>query len=123
MIDSNLKNIILGNYERSWRSQYQPISTTERVWRKLTPSLVVDLLDAARNVRRYDVNRDYGGGDLLRRMKEGPWCITATAHEGGKGDQDRAADPNLHITVRVAGKSYHLRCKEHPQLHIIQITG
>jgi hypothetical protein len=122
MIDSNLKNLILANNERRWRGQYQSDTLTERVWQKVSPAMVVDLLDDARHIQRYDVTRDLSGGELLRKMKDTRWCITAAPHEGGTGGEGRSADPNLHITLRIAGSNYHLRCKEHPQLHIIQIT-
>jgi hypothetical protein len=100
----------------SRKFQYQDKATDVRNFVKLTPADIVDLLDtpaaAARSTAR----------NLLQLMQGRPWLPSATAHEGGIGDQ-RGVDNNLHITLKVGNTSYHLRCKEHPTLHIIQITG
>jgi hypothetical protein len=98
------------------RGQYQSDTTTEQVWQKLTPEMVLMLLEEAAYAARYQAKA------LLDLMENHVWLITAAPHEGGTGDQ-RGVDTNLHITVRVAGLSYHLRCKELPSLHIVQITA
>jgi hypothetical protein len=98
------------------RGQYQSDTITERVWQKLSPVMILMLLENAAQAARYQAKA------LLGLMENHTWRITAAPHEGGTGDQ-RGVDTNLHITVRVAGQSYHLRCKELPALHIVQITA
>lgn len=100
----------------SRRHQYQDKATDVRNYVKLTPADIIDLLDTASAAARAPARR------LLQLMQGWPWLPSATAHEGGIGDQ-RGVDNNLHITLKVGNKSYHLRCKEQPGLHIIQITG
>ncbi|MGB7193534.1 MAG: hypothetical protein WBD81_08755 [Collimonas pratensis] len=100
----------------SRKHQYQDKATDVRNYVKLTPADIVDLLDTASAAARAPARR------LLQLMQGRPWLPSATAHEGGTGDQ-RGVDNNLHITLKVGNTSYHLRCKEQPGLHVIQITG
>jgi|SRR5215217_72666 len=123
MLHSHIKSQIAEKCSDKWRGQYQSDTMTERVWQKLDPEVTVQLIDDARNIPRYDLGRDVSASELLREMQAcGEWRISAAPHEGGHGDSGRHADKNLHITIRVDGTSYHLRCKEEPTLHIIQIT-
>ncbi|SFC32941.1 hypothetical protein [Collimonas sp. OK412] len=100
----------------SRKFQYQDKATDVRNYVKLTPADIIDLLDTASASARSQARL------LLQLMQGRPWLPSATAHEGGIGDQ-RGVDNNLHITLKVGDKSYHLRCKEQPALHVIQITG
>ncbi|MEO6919027.1 MAG: hypothetical protein ABI171_08460 [Collimonas sp.] len=100
----------------SRKHQYQDKATDVRNYVKLTPADIVDLLDTPSAAARAPARR------LLQLMQGQPWLPSATAHEGGTGDQ-RGVDNNLHITLKVGNTSYHLRCKELPGLHVTQITG
>lgn len=125
MFNSAIRGTIIGNCNGKWRLQWQPTTTTERVWRKLSPEAVVDLLINASSRPQYSpdgVSTSYLAGQLLRSMLDESWAILATAHQGGKHGST-SADENLHITVRIASnKAHHLTCKEEPTLHIIGIS-
>lgn len=131
---------IIRNCSNKWSRQYQPGTTTVRTWQKLGPEHVIHLLENTAHGARADANA------LLRQLARSPWRIGAVqpsraalgrssarepmAHErasspmhaGGKGDE-RGVDPNPHVTVSVAGRSYHLGCKEQPGLHVISVTA
>jgi hypothetical protein len=116
-MDAKRTQRLLDNCHSKWWKQYQSGSTTSKVWAKLTPSVVIDLLDDCAFAARFQARQ------ILARMvdTQNPWQIRATAHAGGTGDE-RGVDGSLHITLKAGGISYHLRCKEAPRLHIIQIT-
>ncbi len=116
-MDAKRTQSILNNCHSLWRGQYQEDTKTSRGWVKLTPQTIIDLLDDCAFSARYEARQ------VLDRMEtsKGKWYIRATAHQGGMGDA-RGADANLHITLEAGGIAYHLRCKELPQLHVIQIT-
>jgi hypothetical protein len=117
-MDAKREQRILDNCHPSWWKQYQGSSTTARLWAKLTPEIMIDLLSNCAYAANFQARQ------ILQRMETAntPWLIRATAHQGGTGDNERGADENLHITLKAGGISYHLRCKESPRLHIIQIT-
>jgi hypothetical protein len=114
-MDAKRTQRILGQCHPLWWGQYQEDDPNRRVWAKLNPELMIDLLDNCAYSARFEAR------EVLDLMESHVWRIGATAHEGGTGDA-RGTDDNLHITLRVGHISYHLRCKEAPALHIIQIT-
>lgn len=107
---------ILSKAHPLWHGQFQEKTTTQRVWQKFTPAMVVDLLENVVATERAEARR------LLQLMQSNVWRLTAAPHEGGTGDE-RGVDKNLHVTLSVSGHSYHLGCKEKPALHIIRITS
>lgn len=124
MTHAHIRQRIVSQYRGKRYSQYQPNSTTARVWQKLTPERVVELLDevSARPPHQPDgPSTSYLAGQLLRDMQRSGWTIAAAPHQGGKHGST-SKDENLHITVRVGNTGYHLRCKEAPTLHIIELT-
>jgi hypothetical protein len=116
-MDAQRTQRILANCHTLWWGQYQQDTELKRVWAKLKPQTIIDLLDNCAYSAKHTARQ------VLERMETSSdkWLIRATAHQGGTGDA-RGADGNLHITLRAGGISYHLRCKETPVLHIIQIT-
>jgi hypothetical protein len=116
-MDAKRNQNILDNCHPLWWKQYQEDAQLLRVWAKLKPQTIIDLLeDCAFGAR-------HAARQVLERMEtsKDAWSIRATAHKGGTGDV-RGVDGNLHITLNAGGITYHLRCKEQPQLHVIQIT-
>ncbi|MFC5473584.1 hypothetical protein [Paraherbaspirillum soli] len=105
-------------YDTEYRRQYQYQSdaTDVRNYVKLKPAEIIDLLDNAAFTARAQAR------NLLQLMRVQLWLPSAAPHAGGTGDA-RGVDNNLHITLKVGNRSYHLRCKELPSLHVIQITG
>jgi hypothetical protein len=123
MIHPYIRHLITMRYEGKWRNQ-QPKGMPELAWQKLTPERMVDLLASASSLPRYEPDgpsTSYLAGELLRNMQRKWWRIRAGLHTGGKGDE-RGVDYNLHITLTVGSTTYHVTCKEDPQLHIIRIT-
>lgn len=108
---------VLANAHSKWQGQYQPGSVDLRVWQKLGPELVVDLLAGAAFGARHHARK------LIADMQQHPWRILATVHEGGIGDAQRGVDSAPHVTLQVNGRKFHLRCKESPTLHVVDITG
>jgi len=49
--------------------------------------------------------------------------IGATVHAGGIGNATRAADSVPHVTLSIAGRGYHLRCRERQGLRVFEITA
>jgi hypothetical protein len=111
-----LREQLVRQCSEKWQGQYQPGSTKLRVWRKLSPEHIIDLLASA----AFDARQD--ARDLLRQMQQRPWRILATVHVGGFGGQGRGSDHVPHVTLQVNGINYHLRCRETPSLHVFQIT-
>lgn len=111
----------------SWILQYQdrPDDLLTRVWQKLTPEVVVEMLIDAPSKPRYvpeGKSTAYIARKLLREMRHSSWVIECAPHAGGQNNST-SKDPNLHITVRVSGhRARHLTCKEEPRLHIIGIS-
>jgi hypothetical protein len=116
-MDAKRNQNILDNCHSLWWGQYQEDTQLRRVWAKLTPQTIIDLLDDCAANARHEARQ------VLERMEtsKDKWHVRATAHKGGTGNA-RGVDDNLHITLRAGGIMYHLRCKEKPALHIIQIT-
>ena len=108
---------LVANFHRNWQSQYQPGSIDRRVWQKLGPGQIIELLAGAAHPARHAAR------SLVSQMQAHPWRILATIHEGGYGDAQRVADPAPHITLQVNGRKVHLRCREAPSLHIVEITA
>ncbi len=117
-MDAKRQERLLKNCHPMWGKQFQSGGTTQQVWAKLTPRTVIDLLDNCAASAKFQARQ------VLERMEDEKqnWQLRATAHVGGKEGSDRANDMNLHITINAGGISYHLRCKEQPVLHVIQIT-
>lgn len=117
-MDANRNLRILENCDRQWWGQYQNDTILRRVWVKLTPQHIIDLLFNCASAARFDARM------MLTQMETSgdKWRIRATAHEGGTGDH-RGVDASLHITLKAGKFTYHLRCKETPTtLHISKIT-
>ena len=108
---------VVANAHRKWQGQYQPGSVDLRVWQKLGPELIVDLLAGAASGARHTARK------LVADMQQHPWRILSTVHEGGHGDAQRGVDSAPHVTLQVNGRKFHLRCRESPALHIVEITG
>lgn len=102
---------VIANHRGGRRHQYQAD------WAKLTPGQVYDLIAACKHSCRSEA------ADLRRRMRAHGWTIAAAPHEGGTGGEGREPDRNLHITMRVNGRGYHLRLGGGPgTLHVSSIT-
>ena len=116
-MDAKRNQAILNNCNKNWWNQYQQDDAMRRVWAKLKPQIIIDLLEKSSG------NARHAARQVLERMEthKDQWQIRATAHQGGKGDE-RGTDDSLHITLRAGGIMFHLRLKEQPALHIIQIT-
>ncbi len=136
MFNSAIRGNIIANHDDkpknrygrgSWSLQYQdrPDDALTRVWQKLTPEHVVDLLINASFRPRHTGSGEslsYLAGGLLRSMRDSSWIIVGAPHAGGKNNSN-SDDPNLHITVRVGSdNAWHLTCKEEPRLHLIDIS-
>lgn len=108
--------------------QFQP--ATGRAYQKLRPEIICTLLErAGKNHNAALLANLVPARSLLERMSDEPWTCTATAHEGGRGDGGRAADPYLHFNIwfrRHQGRpqSYHVRCHEIAAggLYVFQVT-
>ena len=117
-MDANRVQKILSQSHHLWWHQYPQDAPLRRVWAKLKPASVIELIEgcahAAKPVAR----------ELLRLMETRLWQLRASAHEGNMDDKGNArrVDNKLHITLKVGSISYHLHCKEAPALHIVQIT-
>ncbi|MDC0711171.1 hypothetical protein POL68_22065 [Stigmatella sp. ncwal1] len=111
----------------SWSKQYQdlPDDSLTRVWQKLTPAAVVEMLiNAASRPHPLSTGKStsYLASEMLREMRHSSWVIKGTAHAGGQNNST-SADPELHITVKLGTKrARHLTCREQPRLHIIKIS-
>jgi hypothetical protein len=114
-MDAKRVQRILTQCHPQWWGQFQEDDPARRVWAKLEPEQIIDLLDNCAYSARYTAR------EVLGLMETRVWRIRATAHAGGTGDT-RGVDDNLHVTLQVGHISYHLRCKEAPALHIVQIT-
>ena len=116
-MDAKRNQAILTNCDRNWVNQFQQNEPMRRVWAKLTPQVIIDLLDKPSGEARHAARQ------VLERMAtyKDKWQIRATAHQGGTGDV-RGVDESLHITLKAGGIMFHLRLKEKPALHIIKIT-
>jgi hypothetical protein len=76
---------------------------------------VVDLLVTGSGVERHHSVRRSANA-VLELMAANVWTVTAGPHQAGRG-----GDNTVHITVRVAHKSYHIRLDN--KGHVFQITG
>ena len=120
-MDSKRKQAILNNCDERWFKQFQQDTTVRRVWAKLEPELIINLLEESASAAHFAAR------GVLARMEthKDKWQVRATAHEGGTGDA-RGVDESLHITLKAGGITFHLRLKEKQnqknRLHITQIT-
>lgn len=114
-MNSNQHEKITRNCSDKWNRKFQPGDTRVQAWQKLGPGHIVHLLENAAFDARFDAR------ELLQHLARLPWRIGATVHRGGHGDA-RGVDRTPHVTLSVTGRSYHLRCKELPALHVVQIT-
>lgn len=115
-MDANRKQAMLNNCDSNWRNQYQQDKSVRRVLAKLTPDLIIELLDKSTGAARHAAR------ELLSRMEtyKDKWQIRATAAQGGTPETG-SVDETLQITVRAGGIMFHLYLKENPRLRIIQI--
>jgi len=111
-----LKQCYSKRFDEKYSRKFLDKATDVRNFVKLTPADIIDLLNTASTSARSQARL------LLQLMQGRPWLPSATVHEGGTGDHP-GVDNNLHITLKVGYRSYHLQCKEQPRLHVIQITG
>lgn len=76
--------------------------------------LLIDLTtgrgDVARTAKR-----------LLREMEDNRWNVAAGIHSGGIGGGGLAPDPRPHITLQVAGTTYHVRFNQ-DATKVVEIT-
>ena len=114
-MDANRVQKILSQSHHLWWHQYQEDAPLRRVWARLKPASVIELLEGCAHATKPVAI------DLLRLMETRIWQLAANAPEGAAG-QARASDNSLHLTLKVGSSSYQLRCKEAPVLHIVQIT-
>jgi hypothetical protein len=112
---ATLRDQVIRNF-RKHLGQYQQKTTDLRVYQKLDPESIFQLLDGASPACRHAAN------DLLRRMSQMFWTITASPKEGG-------FDPSapLHISIDVpvnnSAPAYHLNCRRIPNgLQIYEIS-
>ena len=115
-MNGQMKERIVRNCSRQGQDQPRTGDTGARVWQKLEPEHIIRLLECAAADARSEA------GALLRDLSRLPWRIGATIHGGGRGDAVRGADPRPHVTLTVAGRGYHLVCREQPVLHVVQVT-
>jgi hypothetical protein len=103
------------NYEQS-RAQFQGTDNVP-VEGVPTPHGLTNLL--INNMENRTCGRDVKA--LLSQMSTKKWCITAGVHQGGLGGNGRGADPNIHITLDVGGKGWHVQLMSNDQL--LGVTG
>lgn len=101
------------------KAQYQDPSPDKRVWAKITPKQVAELLD---QVGSGPDSPYRSARALLDSMSLDKWTILATAHTGGA-----SATAPLHITLQVPQfnrPAYHLDVREiaGKGLHIYRIS-
>ena len=58
---------------------------------------------------------------ILSRMAQSNWRVAAGPHAGGHGGGGRGPDQNMHVTLRVAGRSYHVQLDQSG--HPWRVTG
>lgn len=116
-MNSNAREAILKRAAPGWYGQFQPQLVAERGWAKLSPDVIVGLLEGSAHAAYHQARL------LLGEMQSQSWRILATVHSGGSGDEARGTDAMPHITLQVGNRKYHLRCKTAPQLHIVAITA
>lgn len=81
---------------------------------------LIDLLVASAGTGRHAAIR-VGANQLLARLARGAWRVAAAPHKGGTGGRAGGADENLHVTVHVGGRGYHLQLDARG--HAWRITG
>ena len=69
---------------------------------------VVEMLESGAGRTRHPAIRA-GSRQLLERMACTPWRVSAGPHTGGHGGGGFKPDENMHITVSVGGRGYHIR--------------
>lgn len=110
-MSSHERQLVIRNHRGARASQFQAD------WAKLSPGQVYDLLIVCKHSCRSPA------AELRARMRRQGWTIAAAPHEGGKGGAGRGPDRNLHVTIRVGGRSYHLRLGGGPtRLHVSSIS-
>lgn len=106
-IHGSSREELLANVQRNWQQQLRPGSVDLRVWRRLGPELIVDLLGGATFQARH------GARALVAAMQQHSWRILDAGH---------GADNAPQFTLQVNGRKVELACKESPTLHIVDIT-
>jgi hypothetical protein len=97
----------------------------ERKWPivdfNITNKHVTNLLVDASHSRNKELKRK--AKEVLDGMPKG-WQVVAGGHAGGLGGPGRPADPKPHITLRAAGRSYHLHYVfKEKKIFLTSITG
>ncbi|NKI70228.1 hypothetical protein GN109_12430 [Collimonas pratensis] len=110
-----LKQCYSKRFDEKYSRKFQRKAIDVRNFVKLTPAGIIDLLNAASASARSQARL------LLQLMQDGRGCRPRRCMKAGPGISP--GDNNLHITLKVGDRSYHLQCKEQPRLHVIQITG
>lgn len=111
-----MRNAALANYDQT-QAEFQGNDNVP-VEARVNPHRLVNLLVAHMEDRG---ERGRKVKELLRRMADRRWCITAGVHQGGLGGAGRGADTNRHITVNAGGRGYHVQLMANDQLQ--NITG
>lgn len=109
----SIKNIISQHRknERKW----------PRVDFNITKEQLTNLLVTASHSKNNDLKQR--AKEVLDRMPQG-WQVVAGGHAGGLGGQGRPADPKPHITLRAAGRGYHLHYDvKKGKMFLTSITG
>ena len=72
-----------------------------RTYQKVTPEIVLDLLENMRGPNKYKAR------ELIHVLATRPWDIRSTVHEGGTAP---TAPPHINVEVKNS-RQYHLNCK------------
>jgi len=112
MQDSQIKENMIRNFEKKM-GQFQ-VASAQKEWAKMKPEDIYNLLMSCSGHNKILAK------NVLLKIAQKKWTITATAHTGGKD-----ANAPLHISIRPIGElAYHFNCKETPGkgLHIFEIS-
>lgn len=119
--NNTLRFRVLENCSQKWYGQFHvpQSASSERPWAKVTPKAIYHLLENVSSIERSKVRH------LLYEMADSKskWRTGSTAKPGGIGDK-RGPDSDLHITISIYKKTYHLKCKENLSngLYVYRIT-
>lgn len=111
----NLRDQMLANYRQ--RQAEFPGNERVPVEARVNAEHLVDMLLGHADSRG-ELSRTVK--ELLTRLAEKSWCITAGVHAGGLGGGG-GADPNRHITLNVNGAGVHVQLMANDKLQ--NITG
>lgn len=111
----NQHQAIIRNCSEKWSRQHQ-VDTRVQACQKLGPDHVIALLENAAFETRSQAR------ELSRQLAQQPWRVDGTVHSGSPEGASSAVDDS-YIALSVSGRRYHLRCKQLPVLHVVQITA